>query len=398
MANPIRRPKALVVLLEDAAGGAERITASVAENLASRGWQVHVHVAVNRGPTSFLDGALEGHDIEITYGRRRTFFSVLRGLALVLKHGEFDLTFSSHVHLNGLLSIARYLRLLRTRRLVARESTNIFDRFAGTRLAYYRAIYALYGAQDLIVAQTDGMRSRLSAKLPAYASRKIETLPNPVDLEKIQRNSRVALRGDDEALLDGSTNIVFCGRLVDVKRPTLALEAVARLNERSVAPARLLILGEGPLRGQLERLATELGVADHVRFLGSRLNPHQIMATASIGILTSVREGFPNVVLEMLACGVRKVVVTPCADGLDQLPDVLVSSSHAADELAQLISRAEDQTPDRSRDEALRQRSVGEYVAKLLGELNSASLQAAPVPLVHHQGDAKRNRRASSTR
>ncbi|MBE9112027.1 glycosyltransferase [Nodosilinea sp. LEGE 07298] len=106
--------------------------------------------------------------------------------------------------------------------------------------------------------------------------------------------------------------IAACGRLCEQKGFTYLLEALARV--RQTTPAHLWIVGEGPLRPQLERQIRRLGLDGAVRLLGFRANPYQIMAAADVFVLSSVYEGFGNVVAEALACGVP-VVSTDCPHG-----------------------------------------------------------------------------------
>ena len=76
----------------------------------------------------------------------------------------------------------------------------------------------------------------------------------------------------------------------------------------------LTLLGEGPLRPELERLAQQSGVADRVHFVGFQKNPYPFFAQADAFVLSSRYEGFPNVVLEALACG-TPVIATPAPGG-----------------------------------------------------------------------------------
>lgn len=354
---------ALVVLLADLPGGAERVAATTARSLARMGWRVQVHVLLPPTERSFLGEALAETPVELTYGTRMaTFWTLLN----VLRRERRDLTFSTHIHLNGVLSLARNCRILQTRKLVSRESTAIFERFRGLRLAYYKALYALYGAQDMVIAQTDDMSRALSAQFSKQIARRLRVLPNPLDMERIRALGRKPLAQEDRWLRDGRRNVIFCGRLIPVKRPELAIAAFRRLKDTRGCDARLVFLGDGPLEAELKDRVAELGLADDVRFVGSRENPFQIMATADAGLLTSSTEGFPNAVLEMLACGANGVVVTPCAGGLNELPDVLVSSADSAEELASLLHRALDQEPSPERDNFLAARSVEGYVSQLL--------------------------------
>ncbi|MFQ4136146.1 glycosyltransferase [Nodosilinea sp. PGN35] len=106
--------------------------------------------------------------------------------------------------------------------------------------------------------------------------------------------------------------IVACGRLCDQKGFTYLLDALARV--RRTVPAHLWIVGEGPLRPALERQIRRLGLEGAVRLLGFRPNPYQLMAAADVFALSSVYEGFGNVVAEALACG-TPVVATDCPHG-----------------------------------------------------------------------------------
>lgn len=110
----------------------------------------------------------------------------------------------------------------------------------------------------------------------------------------------------------------FVGRLVPIKRVDLALRALAEART-SGAPARLAIVGDGPLRSELEQLAGELGVSPYTRFLGYRRDLVDIAAATQVGLLSSANEGTPVSLIELAAAGrpllatdvggVREVVV-----------------------------------------------------------------------------------------
>ena len=102
----------------------------------------------------------------------------------------------------------------------------------------------------------------------------------------------------------------------------------------------MVFIGDGPLRPQVEGLVAELNLADDVVFLGQRENPYQILASCTYGLLTSSIEGFPNAVLEMMACGVASVVTTNCAGDLDKLADVIVVDDDRPEEIAARLAEA----------------------------------------------------------
>ena len=90
------------------------------------------------------------------------------------------------------------------------------------------------------------------------------------------------------------------GRLVPIKRVDLLLRALARARAAGAA-LRLVVLGDGELRPDLERLARELGVAGAVAFLGYREDVLPHLAAADLAVLTSANEGTPVALIEAAA-------------------------------------------------------------------------------------------------
>ena len=99
----------------------------------------------------------------------------------------------------------------------------------------------------------------------------------------------------------GATPVILCvARMEPVKNHRLLFEA-ARLLVRRGMPFRLRLAGDGVLRAELERLASGLGLAEHVEWLGYREDMAALLAEADIAVLTSVKEGIPRAVLEAMA-------------------------------------------------------------------------------------------------
>ncbi|BDG16263.1 glycosyl transferase [Thermus brockianus] len=143
---------------------------------------------------------------------------------------------------------------------------------------------------------------------------KIRVLPNPIDVGRIRLLAQEAI--PSLPFEERSPYLVAVGRLHPEKGFDLLIEAFALLKRRlSEKTPYLLMLGEGPERLYLERLAKDLGVSERVLFLGWTSNPYPYVAR-SLGLVVSSRyEGLPTVVLEALALGVP-VVATEAPGGL----------------------------------------------------------------------------------
>ncbi|MES2018663.1 MAG: glycosyltransferase family 4 protein [Pseudomonadota bacterium] len=129
------------------------------------------------------------------------------------------------------------------------------------------------------------------------APEKVVALRNGVDLHLFQPVARDAVRA--RLGLDRFT-LLAVGHLVPVKAQELAVAAMTQLPD-----VQLLIAGNGPNRGMLERLARELGVAERVTLLGAvpQAQLRDYYGAADALVLPSEREGWANVLLESMACG-----------------------------------------------------------------------------------------------
>ena len=177
---------------------------------------------------------------------------------------------------------------------------------------------------------------RRMARLPAD---KLHVIHNGIIDAKFITRSNVAVAHpwfDDPA----GPVFVTAGRLIALKDHETLLRALA-IHRRN-QPSRLLILGEGPLRGSLEELTRALGLADAVQFLGFQDNPLPWFRHADAFVLSSRSEGFGNVLVEALGCG-TPVISTACEHGPVEILDNgrygLLVPTQAPDALAEAMDR-----------------------------------------------------------
>jgi sugar transferase (PEP-CTERM/EpsH1 system associated) len=128
---------------------------------------------------------------------------------------------------------------------------------------------------------------------------RVVTIKNGVELAKFENSNCESLRSSlglqVENLVIGSV-----GRMVPVKDHVSLISAFAQVN-RIIPNTKLLLIGDGPLHGQLERAAKDSGVFEKTRFLGERSDIHDLLELMDVFVSASLSEGMSNVILEAMA-------------------------------------------------------------------------------------------------
>ncbi|WP_082907153.1 glycosyltransferase, partial [Oleiphilus sp. HI0132] len=228
-------------------------------------------------------------------------------------------------------------KLINCKYLVIRESTIISQRFTGYKRLIFDLLYNCYGSQDLLICQTNLMKDSLIAARHKNVISNIVTIPNPVSIQ------RVGLMLDKSELVSNSEQcfeIIMVGRLVAIKNHELVISALARIKKQQPYNFKLRVLGDGPTKNELKTLVEANGLNENVEFLGNMDNPFQYMNKANLGVVASISEGFPNVLLEMMAAGTNNIITTPCTGDLDQLPNISITNDHSVHSMTNAISSA----------------------------------------------------------
>jgi glycosyltransferase involved in cell wall biosynthesis len=161
-------------------------------------------------------------------------------------------------------------------------------------------------AADLVVTTSRGVADDLVHSF-GVGSERVRVVPNPVDLPAIAIAAAEPL-DPAHGVLWTPPVIVAAGRLAEVKNYGLLVEALSVLRQRTAA--RLFILGQGDQEPALRELIEARGLGEVVHLCGFQRNPWKYIARADVFVLTSRYEGFGNVLVEAMACGVPVVATS----------------------------------------------------------------------------------------
>ncbi|MEO1764120.1 MAG: glycosyltransferase [Cyanobacteria bacterium J06629_18] len=174
----------------------------------------------------------------------------------------------------------------------------------------------LYPLADGIVSVSQGVKQDL-VKVTNLPNKRIDLIYNPVITPELFVKARDKVEHPWFQLGEPPV-ILAVGRLHQQKDYPSLLRAFVRI--RQVRQCRLVILGEGPEKENLNNLINELGIQKDVRMLGFVDNPYAYMANSRVFVLSSAWEGFGNVIAEALAVG-TPVVSTNCDSGPAEILD-----------------------------------------------------------------------------
>ena len=148
-------------------------------------------------------------------------------------------------------------------------------------------------------------------------SKKCCMIYNVVDIDRIEKTRNEPLEEDMDAFFRSHRVICAVGRMHSVKGFNNLVKAFSVLAARK-DDAGLVILGDGPIRPEIEKLVRELNLGDKVLLPGFRTNPFKYVAAASVFTLPSFYEGFPNVLVEAMCTG-TPVVAADCPSGPSEI-------------------------------------------------------------------------------
>jgi glycosyltransferase involved in cell wall biosynthesis len=225
--------------------------------------------------------------------------ATLRPLLRLRRQWNFDLIDAHYFYPDGVAAVLLGMALRKPVVITARGTDlNLLPGFAVPKRLIQFAARRATG----IVAVSHALKTALEEL--GVPGERVVVLRNGVDLKLFHPTDRAQVR--TELGMDGRT-LLSVGHLIERKGHHVVISALPRLQAFS-----LVIVGDGSERDGLVALSRKLGVSDRVRFVGGV--PHEMLfryyGAADALVLASSREGWPNVLLEAMACG-TPVVATP---------------------------------------------------------------------------------------
>lgn len=310
--------KIAILIYSLSGGGAERVVSYLLPYLKNKEIEVHL-VLMNPTISYDIPKNIPIHFIETSQGGiENGFLKLIKLPWLAHKYAKL-LSNLKITHSFALLTRPSYINILSRYFTKWHYKISISERSHPSMQYGYNNLQSkinnflikkLYPKADQIICNSHGNANDLISNYNLTASQ-IAVVHNPVDIEKIN-----GIEKKERFFSDEYFNIVTIGRLDTGKNHQLLINAIAPFPK-----IRLYILGDGWLSESLKQLAKKLGINERVFFLGFDNNPYKYLKTADLFLFGSNHEGFPNVLLEAMACGLP-VVSTNCKSGPDEIMEL----------------------------------------------------------------------------
>ncbi|OGZ66108.1 MAG: hypothetical protein A3D34_02965 [Candidatus Staskawiczbacteria bacterium RIFCSPHIGHO2_02_FULL_33_16] len=298
-------------------GGTERNTVNLLKNLNKENYALSLLLAEKKG--DFIKDVPK--EIPIVSFNAHSLFKIFLHLIAYFKEEKADIFVSAFPRFNAIVLLAKKFSGTKTKiiitehlsfSLLSKTAKTVSHRFIA-RFLFPSFIKLFYPNADAIICVSKGIAQEISSM--AGHLEKIKVIYNPVADHTILEKAKAEV----SHTWFHSTEIpviLMVGRLSKTKDQPTLFRALSIILKKQ--PAHLVIVGDGTEKLKLINLATQLNLTENIAFLGFQDNPYKYMKRASVFVLSSLQEGFGNVIVEAMACG-TPVVATNCASGPSEI-------------------------------------------------------------------------------
>jgi len=353
-------------------GGVQKMMIRLANSLSSRGFEVDLLLIRKEG--ELLDTL--NRNIKIIELRKSGYLSLIPQLCHILKGNKYNILFTATPSLNIAAIVAKLWSRSKTKVFIS-ERSDPWNEFIRTKWGIYKLSFLLipifYRYANHVIAVSKGVGSSIQ-KLGMISFKRITVIYNPAfDSQNIPHvntsvNHKWLYKKDSKV-------IIAAGRLQEQKYFSLLINAFSIVAKE--VDCKLIILGEGPLRTELQDQINRLLLSDKVDLVGFKINPIEWIYLSDVFVLSSKWEGFGNILIDALTAQTT-IVSTNCKSGPSEILDngnygYMVNSFDDVDLAYQILfaihnpidqSKLLDRAKDFSEDKI-----VSEYI-KLFTEIN----------------------------
>jgi len=298
-------------------GGAERVVSYLLPYLKQKNHNVYL-ILMNTTMSYALPDDIPIHYLEKSKGRENGILKFIKLPFLAYKYAKLSKRLGLS-HSFSLLSRPNYVNVLMTYFNRKPPEIIVSERNFASMIYGYGDMQSkinnfmvkwLYPKADLVIGNS---KANVKDLIDNYGINKELTtvIENPIDLEKIETVDPLP-----DYFNESSFNMISVGRLEPVKNQQLLIKALL-----AVPNAQLYLLGKGILGKELKKLVEDENLSDRVHFLGFDPNPYKYLKSADLFVFGSNHEGFPNVLLEAMACGLP-ILTTNCKSGPDEIMEL----------------------------------------------------------------------------
>ncbi len=291
-------------------GGAERVLSSITQKLSEK-YEIHILTIFHFNNLYPFSGKYYSLKENLHFGRLvfRIFklYKMIRIISpdIIISFLEFTNTWISFVKLIFNVKIPLIVSV--------RSNPNLF--YSGTTRYYKFLIKFFYSSKivNAIIPVTNEIKKILIIDY-GIDKNKLKTIHNGVDIELIKQLAQGEIIDFKEIFYDNELiKFITIGSLKEVKGHKYLITAFSKV-VKNIPNSKLIIIGEGPLRKELELLIKELALSNDIILMGRKKNPYKYLSNTNIFILSSITEGFPNVLIEAMALGLP-IISTNCETG-----------------------------------------------------------------------------------